>query len=108
MSHNVFMSIRSLQGPRDIAMGRLAIWLFGIFGGLLAGAFVAAASDVTVTFEESIPTPQNVRFQYCSSPGTNKGVDFNFTRILAPPLSTSSPTHAMTRVSNDDVEPGKG
>jgi hypothetical protein len=54
-------------------------------------------APITITFEETIPNPDNVRTQYCNNPTTNRGVEFlDGGRIYIPPVGVNSPSHAFT------------
>ncbi|MEJ5197323.1 MAG: DNRLRE domain-containing protein [Anaerolineae bacterium] len=57
----------------------------------------ATTTPVVITFEENIPSPDNLRTQYCNNPATNKGVEFlNSGRIYTPGVGVNSPTYAYT------------
>ncbi len=57
----------------------------------------SSPTPVVITFEESIPNPDNLRTQYCNNPTTNRGVEFLQTgRIFQPSVQVNSPTHAYT------------
>ena len=77
-------------------------WVLGLFGLLTS----LAPADEIITFDEVIPSPENVRKQYCIHPLTNKGVEFRKgPRIYEPvdesgnPLPIASPTHTLTNES---------
>jgi hypothetical protein len=57
----------------------------------------SSPTPVVITFEESIPNPDNLLTQYCNNPATNKGGEFlSSGRIYVPGVQVNSPTHAYT------------
>ncbi|MEP3331159.1 hypothetical protein [Sedimentitalea sp.] len=52
---------------------------FGIFGLSLLALLLpyAAFAQVTVSFGESVPAPNNISKQYCADPLSNRGVEFH-------------------------------
>jgi hypothetical protein len=86
------------------------IVLLWVLGWIVAGIWTAIASHVTITFEEPIPVPGNVRTQYCNNPATSRGVEFKFAaKIFEPPVATASGTHAIMAIpDSDDVNPFAG
>jgi hypothetical protein len=84
--------------------------LLGTIGLILNSAPITLASDVTITFEESIPVPGNVKTQYCNNPATNQGVEFKLAASrFEPSVATFSGTHALRdNPSGDDVAPLRG
>jgi hypothetical protein len=57
-----------------------------------------ANNNAFITFEETLPVPNNIRSQYCNTATTNKGVCFMESggRIIVPSTTTASPNHALT------------
>jgi len=68
-----------------------------LLAGVLFTSTAATAASGLVTFEESIPSPENVQTQYCNAASLNKGVEFLLpVRIVEPDEGSESPTHAAT------------
>jgi hypothetical protein len=79
-----------------------------IFIALTALSNNTSFATETITFEEAIPIPDSVANQYCG-----KGVKFlatggtlNGTKIFTPPVTTSSPTHALTNNFGNEFDEG--
>ena len=84
---------------------------FGIFGlAFVALLFPSATfAQVTVSFGESVPAPNNISKQYCADLLTNRGVEFHSSPSIVPAedssgnvLDTSSPPQLLIQSASQE------
>ena len=95
MNTDHITALGALRQVLTLGRSGLIVLVPGTMAMVLTGAI---AQGEVITFEETIPSPNSVRTQYCDPSILSYGVEFLVPSpsIFEPAVATASPTHALT------------
>ena len=104
--HSAVVKVLLNQAKHIYVIRIIFIGLLWAVGLISLNATTAMADDFTITFEEPVAVPGNIKTQYCSNAASNQGVEFRHAASrFEPSVATFSGTHALKESGIGDVEP---